>query len=145
MTQFMLCVPDPIYILTGLEFRPISDNDIFLASAARALFAGEYAVRVPFLAGGPSIAELFTDAHNVVYNDHDFKTARLSSVLPEMLRACKSFALWWGDDWSDLSTFDMTDAVVHEVIRQLREPVGEVYLRWQRSAVVSAANRPTNQ
>jgi hypothetical protein len=136
MTQFMLCVPDAAHIPADLNFRQIRKSEGLLTSAALALFPGEYGVRVPFLDSHRSLAELFTDAHNVVYNDGNFKTTRLSSVLPDLLAACKSFALWWGDDWIDLPTFGTTDALVLELIKQLREPVGEVYLRWQRPFTV---------
>jgi hypothetical protein len=80
MTQFMLCVPDPIYISTELPFRPISEEETFLTRAARAVFGNESAVYVPSLTSGPSIAELFMDAHNVIYNGDDFK--QLNSVRP---------------------------------------------------------------
>jgi len=133
MTQFVLCTPKAIDMSEGMYFRPISDDDQFLTDAARSLFSGEPSIRVPVLVGGPSIADLFTDAHNAVYNGLDYSTTRLSIVIPELVRSCKSFALWWGDDWSDLPICRTDGSITLELIAQLSEPIGEVYLRWQES------------
>jgi hypothetical protein len=102
MTQFILCVPEPGDVAGDLYFISIREDDDFLTTAARAIFPGEVSIRLPALLKGPSIADVFTDAHNAVYNGLDFSSTRLSAVMDELVHRCRSFALWWGNDWSDL-------------------------------------------
>lgn len=132
MTQFVLCVPDPAAVLSKLELRPVGKDDPWLSEMARALFPDESDVRVPHVKNGLSIGELFTEAHNALYNGRDFSTTQLESVLPEMMNACQSFVMWWGDEWSDLPIVNTETTLLSELEDQLREPVGEVYLKWKR-------------
>lgn len=131
MTQFMLCIPDTIDA-QDVELQPIAGREALLSDAARSLYGSEANVRVPWLRGARGIDEIFTEAHNAVANGRDFATTRLAAFLPGMMHGCRSFALWWGDDWSDLPVVGDESALLSELVDQLREPPGEVYLRWQR-------------
>jgi hypothetical protein len=132
MTQFMLCDPIAAKPSGEVYFRALNEDESFLAIAAQSLFPSGTLIRVPVLLTGQSIADLFTEAHNAVYNGIDYSTSRLSAVMPELVRLCKSFALWWGDDWSDLPIIRTESAIEPTLIQQLSQPVGEVYLRWQK-------------
>jgi hypothetical protein len=134
MTQCMLCVLDPATESSEVEFRRIAPDESWLMNAARAVFPDESDVRVPHVAGGQSIDDVFTEAHNEAYNARDFNTTRLASLLPELARNCRAFATWWGDDWSDLPLIHTEEQLMHEVRNQLSEPIGDVYLRWSRGA-----------
>jgi hypothetical protein len=130
MTQFMLCDPLRTSVMDAVDFRPIEDEP-WLAAAAQALFPDPDLVRVPVLADGASVDELFTEAHNAVFNGGDFGSTRLSRILPQLASRCGSLAIWWADDWSDLPVQRTTDALMRAVIDQLREPVGDVYVYWE--------------
>lgn len=134
MTQFMLCVPAPAGVRSKLKFRPISEDEPWLREAARALFPNTADVRVPQLDSGASISDLFTAAHNAVHNGRGFNSTQLQSVLPEMMNACESFVLWWGDEWSDLPVITTETALRAELEEQLEAAVGDVYLRWKPEA-----------
>jgi len=132
MSQFVLCIPETAHATSAVKFREIAPADSFLREAAKELFAEERLARIPFTTGGGSFADLFTDAHNVVYNGGDFLTTRLSIELPGLLPNCKSVAFWWGNEWRDLPMFDSESDVIAEIVRQLCEPVGEVNLYFGR-------------
>ena len=134
MTQFMLCVPDPKAALSHsqLELRRVA-SDPWLAEIAGKVYAGELDVRVPFLPSGRTIDDLFTESHNALYNGREFGDTQLKSILPELLDRCRSFAVWWGDEWHDLPLIEDEAVLITELQHQLAQPVGDVYLRWKRS------------
>lgn len=134
MTQFMLCVPVHAVALSHLAFRLIGTREEWLLEAAQALFPGERTVQIPYMKSGQSIHDLLSEAHDALYNGGDFSDTRLGLVLPEMVRGCKSFALWWANDWSELTIANTEQEVVSELINQLSTPVGEVYLHWSRES-----------
>lgn len=134
MTQFLLCVPGPVTAaLSQLELRSVANDDPWLSEVARALFPKESDVRLPRMKNGVAISDLFTEAHNALYNGRELSTTTLESVLMEMMNACESLVLWWGNEWSDLPTVHTQATLLSELKNQLRQPVGDVYLRWERS------------
>ena len=132
MTQFMLCVPESASDSSRLQLRRLGPDESWLGKAARAVFPNEADVRVPEVEGGRSIDDVFTEAHDAVYNGRDFGTTRLASLLPEITKSCRAFAAWWGDEWSDLTVAHSAEEIIRETVSQLREQVGDVYLRWWR-------------
>jgi hypothetical protein len=132
MTQFMLCVVDPkASVTTKLALRGIEDHESWLQDVARALFPGRD-VRVPQTTEGVSIGDMFTEAHNALYNGGEFNATLLQHLLTEVLKTCKSFALWWGDDWQDLPVISTEAMLLSELKSQLAAPIGDVYLLWNR-------------
>lgn len=132
MTQFMLCVRDPLKTATSFECCPIAVDDAFLADAKRALFPAHTTdVCVPRI-DGSSVSDVFTEAHNVLYNGRNFNTTALARLLTEITTACVSLAIWWGEDWSDLPVVTSEAALRNELEKQLSERVGDVYLRWNK-------------
>jgi hypothetical protein len=133
MTQFILSVPEPAVVAAELDFgrRVGRGDESWLEQIARAVFPEESDVRIPHLKDGRSIGNIFTDAHNALYNGRE-PSAEFRRVLRDMATACRSFVLWWGSDWEDLPTVESESALITEVVRQLRDPVGEVYIRWKR-------------
>lgn len=132
MTQFALGLPRKREPNT-LQFRPVGSDQAVLQEASGELFPAHDDVVVPYMKTGEDVGELFDEAHNAVYNGRAFVTTELSSFLAELLQTCESIALWWGNDWQDLPTAHTREQFVDEVVRQLREPTGEVYLRWKES------------
>ncbi|HKO54599.1 MAG TPA: hypothetical protein VJ276_01905 [Thermoanaerobaculia bacterium] len=130
MTQFVLCEPLRTPVAEGVELQSIGDEP-WLIAPAEALFPRPATVRVPVLAGGASIDDLFTEAHNVVFNGGDFESTRLGIVLPQMADRCELLAVWWASDWADLPLARTPDELMRTVLEQLHGPVGEVYVRWQ--------------
>lgn len=131
MTQFVIC-RRPEWP-GAFSYRELRENESVLQAAALALFGNDAAVVVP-VAGGRDVTTLFDDAHHAVINGADFSTTELSRFLPSLLSASQSLAAWWSSDWSDLPPVDRIEDAVRSVDEQLRGPVGEVYLLWQRPA-----------
>jgi len=134
MTQFMLCVPDPDAIPSRLELRRIGDDEYWLCDVAHELFSPTADVRVPMIRHGSSISDVFTEAHNVIYNGGDFRATDLQTLLPEILEVCQTFVLWWGNEWVDLPVITSQEVLWVELEKQLRDEVGDVYLQWKRPA-----------
>jgi len=111
--------------------RGIRKDEEYILEAARALFPREGDVFVPVLPDGRSLSDIFTEAHNAIYRGVDFDRTRLHLIICELFETCRSFAAWWANDWSDLPMFSRRSEVFDEVARQLGEPVGEVYVRWE--------------
>jgi len=130
VTQFVIC-PRPER-RGAFSYRELRENESVLKEAALALFGNEATV-VP-VTGGRDVATLFDDAHHAVINGAPFNTTELSRFLPPVLEASRSLAAWWANDWSDLPPVDRIEDAVRLVDEQLRGPVGEVYLLWQRPA-----------
>jgi hypothetical protein len=132
MTQFALCVADPDMYPSGMALRTIATEESWLRMAAGDLFPSKATVEVPTLRDGRSIHQVFTEAHDALVNGRDFAETHLSAILPQFLKGCFSLVLWWGDDWSDLGTVDTEAAAYSQIAEQLRDSVGEVYLRLER-------------
>lgn len=132
MTQFLLCVPDVARTASFVELHPVAPGGR-LFDAAQALLADPSKARVPQMRDGRSVDDIFTEAHNSVYNGGDFCDTQLSVVLADLTDSCASFLAWWSDDWSDLPTFDSKEDLMLEVLDQLRQPIGDVYVRWQKA------------
>jgi len=129
MTQFILCVPKPSLIVSQLQLRSLGNNE-WLSAVARELFPDASDVRIPNFGSDHSLAGLFTDIHNSLLTSDRSDINQLTLALTELTKLCKSFAMWWGDAWSDLPVVLNKEDLVSETISQLQGPVGEVYLRW---------------
>lgn len=133
MTQFALCTASATCEVDDVELRAVTGEQSTLQQAAAELFHETDTVCVPFLKSGDEISLLFNDAHDKVFNGGEFGSSKLSRILTELLGCSESLALWWGNDWRDLPTYESPEEFVNEVVRQLREPIGDVYVRWSRS------------
>ena len=130
MTQFALCVVSDS--AADDELRSLCESDELQVQAARELFGTTDGVKIPFTRHGADIARLATDAYNATHNSRSFETTDLYRVLRILLERCDDIVLWWSNDWSDLPVWANQETFLEDVGRQLAEPVGDVYCRWQR-------------
>lgn len=136
MTQFALCVPAQDSFEDDLATRAIIDDESWLLKPALELLPPGAPVRVPIFPGNRAVHDVFTEAHNALFNRADIRLTTFCSALAQMLSRCRVLLLWWGDDWSDLPVVANEAAAVAQIVSQLKDPIGEVYLRWEQPEVI---------
>jgi hypothetical protein len=133
MSQFVLCVVHSGCDTSEIDFHRVSGDQAVLQEAAVALLPDGIHAMVPSSKTGEEISVIFDEAHDSLINGRSFASTRLSQFLPELLRWCDWIAIWWGTEWRDLPFCGDAEEFVLDVVRQLSDPIGDVYLQWRRT------------
>jgi hypothetical protein len=139
MSQFLLCLPR--FASKQVRFRSIGSVEPWLTEAAEGLGLDRRRVRVPMLEDGRDAAVLFDDAYGAVQSGKNFDLTDLGVYLPELFRSCDSIATWWAGEWSGLIV--APDSFIEVLVTQLREPVGDAYVRWDRDLPTQVFRGPS--
>lgn len=135
MSEFFLVAGEQPELddLSNLEVIPLDCAEDLVAKAARELFVASDWPCCWYVRDARGCTDtLFTEAQAALLAGESFEKTRIYQVFSRALLRAKKVALWYGDDWSDLSVISGAQTFLERLQQDIARPAAESWLMFLR-------------